>query len=747
MTNRRIFRGVRGAILAAACVCVCGLVQSERCVAQTEERLLVSPAEAVVAPGGTLRFTVEVDGAAKGEPVEWRVIPGTLGAIAPDGVFLAAPRAGRGIVRAETRSGGVVRVGHALLRVSETPGAARLRITPASATLAPGDAIVFRAEPEASGALEAPVEWSVAPEDAGTITADGRFVAGPGAGRSRVLAQTALGGANIEGAARVWIGATRGAAPSLAITPTVLTLRPGERSRLDARIAPPGADSLLSRIRWSVFPSTLGWLAPDGTFEAGASAGEGHAAASIEWDGEAVRAFARIRVFPEGGESALRVRPASALLVVGRPVRFEAVLLARGGPGGGPGGGIDAGNGGGNRPSGGDRERERIQAEWSVEPASLGTITPDGVLTPAGDSNSGGEWDRTGGAAANSGDGPASGFVVARAIVDGIALEARAAVRLAPGAVSDLLELRPRAITTRPGGETRVDAFLGGRPLPAIVPIRWSVAPTTLGTVTPDGLFTANATLANPASDDFGRREGVLIATAALPEGKLATGTARVVIVPDARPEGVRVVPPQATIGLAETVRFRVAAVGGGAEHIAEGGVAGSGTAGAADLAEPRVVWRVVPDRLGTITPDGLFTPNPRLPFLAGSESAPRFEGRVLAEVRVSPSEVVRGEARVTILLPAAGSQLSIEPPSADLAAAATIRFAATLDGSDASGLPLASWSVVPRALGTITADGLFTPNPEPPLVGGPIRRGQVRFSVRLGAFPLEASADVTVRY
>lgn len=728
---------VRSVFLAAsACVCACGvLLHAEPAAAQPAERLRVSPADAVVAPGGSIRFDVDAEAGVAMETIAWRVIPATLGDIAPDGTFIAAERAGRGIVRAESRAGGAVRVGHALVRVSDTPDSPRLRVTPATATLAPGDEIALRAEPEAGGALEAPVEWSVAPEGAGTITPEGRFVAGAEAGRARVLASSTLGGARVEGAARLWIGPRRGASPALTVAPAALALRPGERAQLEARLEPAGAESLLAAIRWSLFPPALGSITPGGAFEAGPTPGDGHAAASLEWEGEAIRAFARIRVLPAPGAAAMRIRPASALLVPGRPVRFEAFLLTAGDAGARARGGAAATG----------AAREPVDADWSLEPPSLGAISADGVLTPARDAGSPGGVSVLGDAASAGAGAPAQGFVVARAIVDGVALEARAAVRVAPGAVSDLLELRPRFITTRPGGEVRVDALLGGRPLPAIVPIRWTVTPPTIGTVTPDGLFTANASLATPASDDFGRREGVLIATASLPEGKLATGTARVVVLPADAPDAIRVIPAQATLGLSETVRFRVAPMlgssGGGEARI-------GGASSAAALEEPRVVWSVVPARLGTITPDGLFTPNPRLPFLEGGGSLARVDGRVVAEVRVSPTAVVRGDARVSIVLPpAGGSQLAIEPPTADLISTEAVRFIAKIDGSDASGFPGAAWSVVPRTLGTITAAGVFKPSPEPPLVGEPRRQGEVRFAIGQGPVRLEASAAVMVRY
>ncbi len=658
---------------------------------------VLSPHDATVAPGATLRFHVTVDGKPPAGDVAWRVVPPHLGAITEDGLFTAGETPGRGIVRAEVRSEEGSAVAHALVTVGRWRAPRRLRILPESASLRPGEEVVFRAVPPEGDGGGAPVTWSVAPQEAGTIDAAGRFRAGDRPGAARVLASAALEGEAVEGAARVWIGDRAAAAPEIDVHPPTADLRPGDAVRYEARVRPPAGDSLLAAVRWSLFPETLGRIAADGTLTAGDTPGEGRVVATLLWDGRAAHGFARARVLPRPGAAALQIEPPAALLAPGRSIGFEARVL--GPPGARP-----------------------ADIRWSVSPSGLGTIGSDGVFR-----------------AFEADAYPEASFhgdVVARATVGGAAIEATARVRISPPATAEL-ELRPRFITTGPGGEVPVRALLDGRALPPEVPLHWSLLPPTLGTVTADGLFTANRVLATAAADDFGRREGVLVATALLPEGKVARGTARVVIAPSfVRPQ-IAVFPPVATIGLGEQVAFRIAPAGGGAGE------------GAPDAPHPPVAWFVRPDRLGTIGPDGVFFPNIRFGLVAALEGLQEVEGRVIAEVRVSPGQTLVGEARIVLDLPDPGLlDLVIEPPEVTLAAAASQRFVGLLGGRDIRDLPLqAVWSVSPPGLGTIGPDGFFTPL-RADFPAGSTQSGFVRLTVttRTGT-SREATSAIVVTY
>jgi hypothetical protein len=510
-TLDRIVRMGPGAARAGALLLVLGLAApGPACAAEA----LLSPYDSRVAPGGTVRFQVMVDGGPPERPVAWRVVPPALGAVTEDGLFTAGPTPGRGIVRAEFPGALGPVVAHALVIVEPSGGPAlgprRVRVLPEQASLHPGEEHVFRAVPP-EGDEDAAVTWSVEPADAGAIDASGLFRAGERPGAARVVARLDAGGEVLEGVARLRIG----------------------------------------------------------------------------------------------------YRPAGAAL-----------------------------------------------------------------------------------------------------------------------------DLRPRFITTEPGGEVPVDADLDGRAIPPDVPVRWSLIPPSLGTVTADGLFTASRAVATAAADDFGRREGVLVASALLPEGEVARATARVVIVPPLDRRQVAVFPSFATVAVDGQVAFRVAPIG----------------AGTSDLAiepRPRVTWLVRPDRLGAIGPDGVFAPNVRFALAAAVEGLREVEGRVLAEVRVSPGQVLVGEARLVLRLPdPALLQLVIEPNQVSLLEGANQRFVGFLGGRDVRELPLqASWSVSPQGLGTIGPDGLFVPAAGE-FPAGTVRSGFVRLTVtsRTGT-TREATSPVVITY
>lgn len=655
--------------------------------------LLLSPRDARVAPGGSLRFEVTVDGKAAAKALAWRVIPPSLGTVSQDGLFSAGEISGRGVLRVEAHVGAERLVAHALLHVGLGTGPIRLRVIPESARLAPGEEAIFRAELLEGAEAAIPVTWALLPAEAGAIDATGRARAAAWSGAARVVASTIVDGEAISGSARIWVGDGGAVPPEITIHPAEAELRSGERLRFEARLRPPVPDSVAARIRWSLFPERLGILGEDGTLSAGAVPGEGRVVASLVWEGRAVHAVARARVLPLSGAPALQVEPPAALLAPGRSIGFTARAA-------------------------GAEDARLTDLRWSVAPSTLGAIGPDGVLRAF-------EADASAGATLE-------GDVVAHATVGGMPVEGRARVRIAPAASAEL-ELRPRFITTDPGGEVPVRAFLDGRALPVEVPVTWEVIPPAIGQLTPDGLFTANRIIGTSLGDDFGRREGVLVATASLPEGKTARGTARIVVVPSFRIPQVTVLPRFVTLGLTEQASFRVAPLG---EDVAA-------------AATPPVAWLVKPERLGAIDAAGVFVPNVRFGLAAAIEGLREVEGRVVAEVRVSPGEILHGEAHVVVRLPdPALLTLTIEPAFASLSVLASQRFVGRLGGRDVRELPLErEWTVSPASLGTITQDGFFTPI-RLDLPSGTTQAGAIRLTVtsRTGT-SREAESSILITY
>ena len=196
----------------------------------------------------------------------------------------------------------------------------------------------------------------------------------------------------------------------------------------------------------------------------------------------------------------------------------------------------------------------------------------------------------------------------------------------------------------------------------------WSVSPEELGTIDPvTGLFTANTAgvgliIAEDMTLGMNRKD-------AYPSDTVSV----TVLVGDL--DRIDVTPEDATV-----------ASGSDQQYIATG-------YDACDNALPvDVTWEVHPPELGSISETGLFTA-----VLAG-------EGWIVA------SDTFVDSAFVTVV-PGPSVTMTIAPDEGTVTCPETIQF--TASGEDANGnptTPTPDWTVVPTTLGTITADGLFTP-------------------------------------
>lgn len=149
----------------------------------------VSPDTAVIQAGAPLRFAalgLWSNGATGTTDVAWSAKGGT---ISLSGEFRAGLVPGVFPVIAHSTATGLADT--ALVRVVGGPTVARLRVTPAAASLAAGMALHFSAEATWSDGVvrPAPVAWEAT---GGTMTADGFFLAGPTAGSFRVVAASGM---------------------------------------------------------------------------------------------------------------------------------------------------------------------------------------------------------------------------------------------------------------------------------------------------------------------------------------------------------------------------------------------------------------------------------------------------------------------------------------------------------------------------------------------------------------------------
>lgn len=340
-----------------------------------------------------------------------------------------------------------------------------MRITPHDFLVPPNGTQVLTVDVRdaQSNAVAGKVEWAVRPPSAGQIGAGGIFHASATPGEAVLRASLSTGGRIVTAWAHVRIGqpgATRSARSTLMVTPRLARVPANGTQLFAAQSA--GASPLAGTVTWRVIPPMAGHVDARGLFTAGSSAAQCEVVAvALDSGGHAMGVGgARVMVTGTGladaqgagGVSArsdanFRLLPARAVLAPGESRQFSTTLNAD----------------------------TRATLTWSVQPASLGTISLDGTLTTNLTASGG-------------------GVVIATATLpNGLARRAAAAIQVGQG-VARSLKLTPH-FQKVPAGGTAEFQITG---LPATAPggtqVRWVVKPETAGTISPNGtlgLFTA----------------------------------------------------------------------------------------------------------------------------------------------------------------------------------------------------------------------------------------------------------------
>jgi len=223
---------------------------------------------------------------------------------------------------------------------------------------------------------------------------------------------------------------------------------------------------------------------------------------------------------------------------------------------------------------------------------------------------------------------------------------------------------------------------------PLDVPVDWQLRPEWLGTVTPDGFFTAAEEFSEPAS--AGGWRGTVTASVTTSEGT-ASDAAGVFIHAAGQAARLRVLPPRPVVAPGEEVQFEAEVVGAG------------------DPIGWTTEWTVFPPDLGTITPDGLFMANP----VYGDPGSPEFgshEGSVGARATLDNGTALSDLAHVLIRIPGSPVRVLVDPRVAVVPPAESVQFQAVVLGPDGEPVDVpVTWSVSPVRIGAITQDGLFT--------------------------------------
>jgi hypothetical protein len=210
------------------------------------DRVVLLPPSAQLAPGETQQFAsygVTAAGDSIAVAVDYAATGGT---VTPAGLYEAGSAAGDYLVIA-TESGGALADTSAVNVSDAPPTVEELILLPESATLYTGEAQQFTALGRLSSGDTVETEATFS-ASGGTVSADGRYVAGAAAGDYEVVA-TQVGGALADTAA---VTVELVPVAEVVVTPVSATLEPGERVRLTAQARDSAGNDLSGRTpAWS----------------------------------------------------------------------------------------------------------------------------------------------------------------------------------------------------------------------------------------------------------------------------------------------------------------------------------------------------------------------------------------------------------------------------------------------------------------------------------------------------------------
>lgn len=291
--------------------------------------------------------------------------------------------------------------------------------------------------------------------------------------------------------------------------------------------------------------------------------------------------------------------------------------------------------------------------EWQVMPNSLGSITADGLFIPASSGR--------GRIIAIARQGQAVGLGQTR-----ITVATKSFVK------KITISLQPQRIRLKPQEVVAINVTVTdeqGRPVPA--QLEHQVSPPSLGTFDPAGRFMA------------GDRPGNgIIKVIAQYQGLTAQARAMVTIASQVQRYRVQLRPKLSSLMPQQSVELKPIC------YDPEG----------REVQPPYWIWKVVPEELGVVTPEGIFT--------AGDRTIP---GKVVVSL---PPEFGRGSDFVSLRIkPGRPNIVRVSPAKAILKPGEAVQFTATVQTAD--GRPLQNvalhWRLFPEGLGMITQNGLFT--------------------------------------
>lgn len=415
-----------------------------------------------------------------------------------------------------------------------------LVVQPNPALVRTGGTVDFYVEADS---VAAPVRWQVVPPGLGTIDAGGRFTASGKTGRGLVRALSASGGAEAVGHAMVRVVGPEDSRLKVLVTPALARAEVNTPVRFRAELRDIGGKEIEpTAVTWRLVPDDLGTIDDQGLFTPQRT-GRGRIVALAGEGAAAGMGQARVSVYASSvaGSLSIDIEPRRLRLEPGATARVSVTV----------------------RDSSGSTVPAAV--DFQVSPPGLGSFSSDGTFTAA--------------------SGSGNGVMTVRAKYRGTFGQARGLLVVAGGARRYRVQLRPKSALVAPSQSAEFEPVCFDPQGNQVTPPYWvwKVVPQNLGTITPEGLFTAGDRAI----------QGKVVASLP-PDFGLGQDFASV-RVKAGPPRTVRVSPSKAVLRPGETRQFSATAVGP------------SGQA----MDNIRFVWKVAPEGIGTITPEGLFTAGP----------------------------------------------------------------------------------------------------------------------------------------
>lgn len=413
------------------------------------------------------------------------------------------------------------------------------------------------------------VNWQVIPASLGKIDENGFFTASEKPGQGIIRAVANKDNQAVLGHALLKITAGKPQLLLVSVTPINVKIESTKSLRFFSQVRKSDGTTSEPVIDWKIIPEDLGTIDNQGNFTA-RNQGIGRIVAIAHDNNHRGLGQTTVSVFPANKNKKLTVTisPQRTQLAIKETAVFSAQVA--------------------------DSSGNPVYAElkYTVSPNWLGTVDRNGNFT--------------------AGEKPGLGVIKIDAIANKASGSNRAFVIIARQAARYQVKIKPRQAVLEAKSILQLQPEVYDQAGNQAYPPSWiwKVIPEELGSITPQGLFTAgdkpiSGKIVAQLPELFGQGQDVVSIK--------VTSHSRNII---------KINPPKANLKPGQMVQFSANIINSQGKP----------------LPDARIIWRVTPDNLGQITPQGLFTAGP-FPKAGAviAEIAPEFGGgRTLAPVIIS---------------------------------------------------------------------------------------------------------------